>query len=165
MPEEFRCGGSRLTACRPAGRSGPLRSGLGPLFLVVAAAFGWGCSQGPSGEEAMRSQREYELGVGLVAEHNVPGAFDHLLRAVQLDPENAEAHNQLGQLFADRHDYARAEQEYQSALHIATEHPEELHAGFAAEVHNNLGSLYGAQERWDAAISQFRTAANDLVYS
>jgi len=113
----------------------------------------------------MRSQREYELGVGLVAEHDVPGAFDHLLRAIQLDPENGEAHNQLGQLFGERHDYVRAESEYRTALRDATEHPEQFHAGFAAEVHNNLGSLFGVQERWDDAIREFRVAANDLVYS
>lgn len=170
--EEFLWDSSRLTARRSAGRSGPLRPPLGPLalgvVLVVLVSGGLtnqGCGNGVSGEETMRSRSEFDLGVGLMNEGSTAGAFEHLLRSVQLDPDNAEAHNVLGVLFTARHDYTKAEEHLRAAIHAASAHAEDQRPSLSAELHNNFGVLYMEQERWDDAIRELRLAANDLLYT
>lgn len=128
------------------------------LALVLAA----GCAGGPSRDQVMRSQREYDLGVGLWQEHNLAGAFEHLLEAIDLDPDNAEAHLLLGKLFMiHRHDYERAEGHLREALraHEAVD----ARAGLPADVKNSLGVLYIHWQRYDAAIEVLREAASDLM--
>lgn len=128
------------------------------VVLAVLA----GCAGGPSRDQVLRSQREYDLGVGLWQEHNLAGAFEHLLEAIALDPDNAEAHLLLGKLFMiHRHDYERAEEHLREALraHQAVD----ARAGLPADVKNTLGVLYIHAERYDDAIEVLREAARDLM--
>ncbi|MBK8172124.1 MAG: tetratricopeptide repeat protein [Sandaracinaceae bacterium] len=113
----------------------------------------------------MRSQREYELGVGLMNENSLPMAFQHLLEAVRLDEENAEAHNVLGVLFTARRNFRVAEEHLQAALALTQNHDLELRPSLGAEIHNNLGVLYLEQDRFDDAIAQFEGATADLLYT
>ena len=75
------------------------------LAIALLSACG-----GVSREQVLRSQREYDLAVGLYGEQDVPGAFEHLLEAIELDPDNSDAHLLLGNLFMiHRSDYRQAE--------------------------------------------------------
>ncbi|MEZ4338247.1 MAG: tetratricopeptide repeat protein, partial [Sandaracinaceae bacterium] len=85
------------------------------LSTITVLALLVGCG-GISQEQAMRSQREYDLAVGLYGEQDTAGAFEHLLEAIELDPDNAEAHLLLGNLFMIvRQDFAQAEHHMREA--------------------------------------------------
>jgi len=139
-----------------------LRAGascLVALFLITA--FG-GCSGGPTREQVMRSQREYDLGIGLYQEQNVPGAFEHLLEAITLDPDNAEAHLMLGNLFMiHRADQERAEHHFREAMRANEAVP--ARAGLNADANNSLGVLYIHAERYADAEEVLRASAADLM--
>ncbi len=132
--------------------------GLG-LLLVAALA---GCGAGPSREQVLRSEREYDLARGLFGEQDYPGAFEHLLAAIELDPDNAEAHLLLGNLyFLRRADYERADHHFDEALRSAE--VTEQRASLPSDVRNSRGVMYINIERYDDAIEVLRVAASDLL--
>lgn len=121
-----------------------------------------GCGAGITREQVEHGEREYRLGVGLWGEQNAAGAFEHLLRAIELDPDNAEAHHFLGNLFwIVRHDYDRAEQHFREALRANQVAPGP--AGLEADVKNSLGVLYINAGRHEDAVTILREAASDLM--
>jgi len=132
-------------------------------FLLVLPLMG--CGGGTTPEESMRSQREYELGVSLMREASLPQAFEHLLRAVQLDGENAEAHHVLGVLFTARGDFAKAEAHLATAGQLAEDPAIEARPSLRSEIRNSRGVLLIHQEKFDEAIVELRAAANDLLYT
>lgn len=129
---------------------------------IVMLALATSCGAGVTRDQLERSEREYQLGVGLWGESNAPGAFEHLLRAIELDPDNAEAHHFLGNLFwIVRRDFERAEQHFREALRANEAAPGP--AGLAADVKNSLGVLYVNAGRHEDAIAVLREAASDLM--
>lgn len=129
---------------------------------IVMLALATSCGAGVTRDQLERSEREYQLGVGLWGESNAPGAFEHLLRAIELDPDNAEAHHFLGNLFwIVRRDFERAEQHFREALRANEVAPGP--AGLAADVKNSLGVLYVNAGRHEDAIAVLREAASDLM--
>lgn len=69
-----------------------------------------------------------------------------LQKAVSLDPKLAEAHLQLGNLYSDQHDYAKAIPEYQRALELNPNLP---------DAHYRLGQDYVHSGRKDLAQGEF----------
>jgi type IV pilus assembly protein PilF len=134
-----------------------MRASIALAFVLLAA-----CGGGPTREQVQQSQREYDLAVGLWSERNTPGAFEHLMRALELDPENGDAHLFLGQLFfMNRHDNERAEEHYRHALRLAS--MEHARPALSSEAKNALGVLYIHMERYEDAIALLREAASDLM--
>lgn len=132
------------------------------FFVVTLVLFGAACAGGPTREQVERSQRAYQLGVGLWTERNAPGAFEHLLESVQLDPDNAEAHHFLGNLFwMVRRDFERAEHHLREALRANGEVPGP--AGLDADIKNSLGVMMIHAGRYEEATAVLREAATDLM--
>lgn len=132
------------------------------VFALVLGLLAGGCGGGVSREQVERSQREYQLGIGLWGESNAPAAFEHLLRAIELDPDNAEAHHFLGNLFwMVRRDFQRAEHHLRQALRAneTAGGP----SGLEADIKNSLGVLLIHAGRHDDAIAVLREAASDLM--
>lgn len=138
-----------------------LRAGALSLALLALP----GCGGGPTAEETMRSQREFELGVGLMREGAGPQAFAHLLAAVRLDPDNGEAHHVLGVLYTARGDHAEADRHLREALRVARDPSLAPRPSLAAEVQNSLGVLRIHQRRYDEAVRVLTEAAGDLLYT
>ena len=127
------------------------------LAVMVFASCG-----GPSREQVQRSQREYDLAVGLYGERNIAGAFEHLFEALELDSENAEVHLLLGKLFMiHRSDYERAEQHLREAIRVHESVPGR--AGLPADARNTLGVLYIHAERHEEAVTVLREGSRDLM--
>ena len=151
------------------GRSDPLpirRITFATVLVVQVALLGAGCGgSGPSPEETMRSQREFELGVSLMREASMPQAFEHLLRAIQLDPQNAEAHHILGVLFTARGDAAEAERHLAEAARLADDPEVDVRPSLRSEIRNSRGVLLIQLGRHDDAIVELRAAAADLLYT
>ena len=85
-------------------------------------------------------------------------------RALRINPERSDAHNNLGDLFYVMNNYTDAETEYMKAMELSPDN---------AEYYNNLGLVYyalknyeGAEEKFSRAISlqhDFLEARNNLA--
>ncbi|MET0342723.1 MAG: tetratricopeptide repeat protein [Polyangiales bacterium] len=115
-----------------------------------------------SSERATRAQKEYELSVGLLGEQNIPAAFEHLFKARDLDPNNPEPHQLLGNLYLLRGDFDKSEQELRTAKRLAEPNPS-YGAPFVAEVENSLGVVLVHRQRYDDAIAILRESAANLL--
>lgn len=135
-------------------------TGVGSLlaFSLLAPA----CGGPASAENALRAQKEYELSVGLLGEQNVPAAFEHLFKAVELDPRNPEPHQLLGNLYMLRGDLTKAEAELLESKALAEKNPA-YGAPFVAEVENSLGVVLVHQKRYDEAIVLLRQTAASIL--
>ena len=110
----------------------------------------------------MRGQKEYELAVGLLGEKNVPAAFEHLFKAIELDSRNPEPHQLLGNLYLLRGDLEKAERELREARKLAEKDPS-YGVPFIAEVDNSIGVVLVHQRRYDEAVDVLREAATNIL--
>lgn len=128
-------------------------------FLIGASACG-----GPNEEDVRRAQAEYDLSVGLMHEQNVAGAFQHLQESIRLDPDHAEAHLLLGNLFLVRQDFQRSEHHLREALRANRALGSAGIPALNGEANNSLGVLYIHMHRIEDAIAALRAATADLTY-
>ncbi|MBN1655105.1 MAG: tetratricopeptide repeat protein [Deltaproteobacteria bacterium] len=135
------------------------------ILLLGLCSTNDGC--GAADENVKKSMTQYELAVGLHQEGNVPGAFQALTSAVELDPYNAKAHLFLGTLYLfsrknNQIEYDRkAEECFRTVLKIQSgdyASPENL----SADAHNKLGVLYIHQKRYQDSIKELKVAVSDL---
>jgi tetratricopeptide (TPR) repeat protein len=148
----------RTTAPR---RSGAPNTAIFLLLLVPSA-----CG-GVSEENRGRSQREYELAVSLYRdERNVRSALVALERSLQLDPENAEAHLLVGQLYGESELYERAEPHLRRAVELftrlAADDPEKV--ARLDEAKNSLGAALVNLNRAQEALPILREVVADVHY-
>lgn len=137
------------------------RSGLN--FAVCALlSLSFGCLRQASPDNALKAQKEYELSVGLLGEQNTPAAFEHLFKAIALDPHNPEPHQLLGNLYLLRGDFDKAGEELRRSKALAENHPS-YGPPFVAEVENSLGVVLVHQKRYDDAVKVLREAALNLL--
>ena len=76
-------------------------------------------------------------------------AIAHYRKALEIKPDYAEAHNNLGNALASRGQVDEAIAHYQKALEIKPDY---------AEAHNNLGMALASRGQVDEAIAQYRKA-------
>lgn len=134
------------------------------LGLMTIGVGSLGCVGGPDEAAIHRSESEFNLAVGLIEERNFGAAFQHLDTSIQLDPDNAEAHLLLGNLYLFREDFPHAEAE----LHESVAANARLGSGgrpaLVGEAQNSLGVVYIQSERLPEAVVALRAATSDLMY-
>lgn len=126
-----------------------------------------GCRFGVSADDVNRSQKQFELAVGLQQEGNTPGAFKTLYKALEYDPDNAKAHLLLASLFLLNRDedIARFDAQAESHFRKVIELQNNGKAGddtLASQARNGLGVLYIHQGRLQEAIVELDSAISDL---
>lgn len=114
-----------------------------------------------------QSQRRYELAVTLLRTENQPrSALVELERAVRLDPENAEAHLLIGQIYGGSGLYAQAEAPLRRAVELlrrdAAEDPAQR-ASFG-EARNSLGAVLVNLHRAAEALPVLIEVSEDVHY-
>ncbi|MYA80795.1 MAG: tetratricopeptide repeat protein, partial [Acidobacteriia bacterium] len=90
------------------------------------------------------AEMQHKLGRHADAEKNY-------LRAIEIDPQNIQAYNNLGNLFADLERLDDAIDLYKKTI--------ELDGGYSADSYNNLGLAYIGMQRQQEAEQVFRDAA------
>ncbi len=70
-----------------------------------------------------KAMSEFRKGTAELKKRQLPSAVDHLKTAVALDPEFAEAHNDLGFAYVRLKEYPQSLQEFQTALALAPNQP------------------------------------------
>jgi tetratricopeptide (TPR) repeat protein len=109
----------------------------------------------PDGE---RSYREFQLAASLRDEGQTAGAIEHLRKALELDPQNAEAHLLLGFIQMERRTYQNAETHLGTAIKLL----EKQSAGSTlAEARNIYGLCLIELGRYDDAVVVLRESASD----
>lgn len=110
----------------------------------------------PDGE---RSYREFQLAASLRDEGQVASAIDHLRKALDLDPDNAEAHLLLGFIQMERRDYQNAEQHLSNSIKLLEKQKRD--GSILAEARNIYGLCLIELGRYDDAIVVLRESATD----
>lgn len=98
------------------------------------------------------------LGHWLLEQGKADEAIDPSLRAVELDPDHPESRLQLAQVLGELGRMDQAETHLRHALSTAPEWSNLLRA----QIHNELGRVLAAGQRFDEALSCFRAALPDL---
>ncbi|MFL5344809.1 MAG: social motility TPR repeat lipoprotein Tgl [Hyalangium sp.] len=129
------------------------------VFLACCLAFVFvlsGCKHVPTEKEQQSADIHYNLGVQAQQAGKIQEALSEFQRAVELDPDNADAQNALGillHLSFRRH--SDAIEHYQKAL--------EVRPNFS-EARTNLANVYLDQGQYDEAIKLYEQVLNDMLY-
>ena len=136
-------GQGRFTFANPNGRH-TVRAGEVRRLARRADA------EDPDAAASFDSDDWYNLGLDLEEAEpaRAPAAYR---RAISLDPENADAHVNLGRLFQVRGDLRRAKRHYQRALSAAPLHQ---------LAYYNLGTLFDELDELDTALDYYCRAPN-----
>lgn len=107
---------------------------------------------GQTGEDGAELDSDEWYNIALDLEETEP---DHASaaygRALVANPDNADAHVNLGRLFQVRGDLKRATRHYQLALRTAPRHPLALY---------NLGTVFDELDEFDAAVGYYQRATS-----
>ena len=86
------------------------------LFVVVLLVIAFGCRSG--GSNMATSETQQEIGSRMAKMNLWREAMFRFKRAVELDPENAQAHSNLAVAYEANGDFENAAKEYREALRL-----------------------------------------------
>jgi type IV pilus assembly protein PilF len=131
-------------------------TGLWFAALLVVAGI-TACSQPAHKQSDSReaARLNAQMGIEYLRKGDIELAREKLTKAVELDPENADAQGALGLVYANTGDLAKAEKHYSKSLMLEPDDPNVL---------NNYGAMLCAQGKYEKADLQFRRATNNVRY-
>ena len=128
---------------------------LFPTILVAMVLAGWAAGCATTEEARQKSKGYYQEGLASL-DTDRQKAYVSFQKAVQLNPDNKEAHYGLGHILALQGKYGQAEQEFRAAISIDENY---------SEAHTYLGQVLISQDRWPEAIAAFRQALTNPLYN
>lgn len=139
---------------------GPLRArgalaAVGGLLALAGCAGSGGTRQQADAHYRIATAQLQAAG-GIQSEVNRRAAYPELMKAIALDPGNAEYHHLLGTLYFANRDYPMAEREVRAALKLRPDF---------GEARNSLGMIYADQGKLREAIAEYRAALRNLSYA
>ncbi|MGB8330657.1 MAG: tetratricopeptide repeat protein [Polyangiales bacterium] len=129
--------------------------------FVWLAYLGAGCATttGAGTPNSERSYREFQLAASLRDEGQMASAIEHLRTALDLDPNNAEAHLLLGFIQMERRDYGSAGEQLRDAIKLLEK--QKRGGSTLAEARNIYGLCLIELGRYDEAIAVLQQSATD----
>lgn len=126
------------------------------LAIVVAVSALAGCG-GPEAERAREESAlaHYDIGLGALAENNIPKAIGEFEAAVAEDPRSARGYHALGGAYLRDQQLDRAIAAFRRAVELNPR---------LSDAYNDLGAAYMRQQKWDLAIDAFRKALANPQY-
>lgn len=124
---------------------------LVPL-LLISGCVTTGGSLGVEPDLERAAQLNTELGIGYLREGMLERALAKLQRAVEQDPDYADAHAALAFTYAELREPEKAREQYEKALDLN---------GGNAQTRNLYGVFLCTRGRLDEAMAQFQRAARD----
>ncbi len=131
------------------------------LFLLLVIGL-TGCASNPgrSGDEEDARQKKLaalnvQLGSGYMQEGRYEVALERLNKALQYDPDSANAHTVLAILYERIRKPEQAEQHYRKAVELQPDN---------GDAQNNLGTFLCRQQKYDQAEAHFRKAWDNPFY-
>lgn len=107
-------------------------------------------------ERKKRSTLHTKIGTSLLTNGKLPEALGELLKAIELDNDNAVAHNNIALIYLFRNRSDLSEQHLQRALRLQPNY---------TEAKNNLGRVYIETKNYPKAIALLEEASSDLTYT
>ena len=104
----------------------------------------------------LEARSAYEAGVKSISEGRVSLGLASLRQATEVEPGNALYHNAVGAVLLNVGRYPDAQAEFQKAV--------ELDATYA-DAYHNLGSTYAEQGKWEEAITAYKKALAQTIYT
>jgi Tfp pilus assembly protein PilF len=131
------------------------------LLTVGFAVLGTACGGTEASEKSVRkSQRFYEAAsISWFDEKNVLAAIRNLVRAIETDPKNDEAHYLLGIIRLGRGELDEAEKHLRETVRLRKDRDPAGHAGAL----NNLGVLLIHQKRYEEAAAVLKQSAEEVM--
>lgn len=133
----------------------PRKAVSGLLLACLLAVLLPACAAS-SANRKNEAQARLQMGVTYLDQRNLPMAMRELMRASELDPGNPEIDMMLGLTYRARGDFGKAEEYLRKAIDRKPDY---------ADAHNNLGIVLANQKRWDEAVREFETAAENVLYT
>ena len=131
-----------------------LRIGL-TLVAAGAASASVPAWSKTSPERKEESGRYFRLAQVQLEQDKTMQAIDSVNKAIELDPDNAEAHYFLGYIHYQQSEYKPAERELKKAIKINP---------YYTDAHNHLGLVYRETKDYDKAMAEFEAALKDKAY-
>lgn len=126
------------------------------IIIVTAAIFIVSCATVSKEERLQKASAHYQLGISYMNDNNIQPAFVEFQKAIELNPEDKEAHNAIGLIYLLKlENYQKAVEHFENALRIDRAF---------SEAWNNLGFAYEKMERFDDAITAYRSAISNPLY-
>lgn len=125
--------------------------GVGLLVGAVAA-----CA-GPEAERAQQAsaQSHLDIGLGALAENNLPKAISEFQIAAKEDPRNPRIHHALGNAYLRNRQFDDAIASLRQAVELNPR---------LSDAYNDLGAAYVQKQQWDLAIDALRKALANPQY-
>jgi type IV pilus biogenesis/stability protein PilW len=113
---------------------------------------------GPEADLAKQAsaRSHYDIGLGALAENNIPKAIGEFQIAVKEDPSNPRSHNALGYAYLQSGQIDDAITSLRRAVELNPR---------LSDAYNNLGAAYVRKQQWDLAIDAFRKALANPQYA
>jgi tetratricopeptide (TPR) repeat protein len=106
-------------------------------------------------ETVKKSQGYYQEGLSTL-DSDKQKSFVSFQKALQINPQNKEAHYGLGHLLAGQGKWAQAEEHFRAALDLDPDY---------SEAHTFLGQVLEREDRWPEAVQEFRLALSNPLYA
>jgi Tfp pilus assembly protein PilF len=107
------------------------------------------------GEKRTEAQKYLRLGQINYDQGRTLEAIEALEKAIDIDPDLAEAHGYLGLIYLQQSDYKQARREFKKAIAINP---------YYTDGYNSLGIVYREQRKYDDAMAMFEKALQDKAY-
>lgn len=126
-------------------------------FVLVICLVQIACaSTSTTPERKKRSILHTQIGTSLLKNGKFPEAMGELRKAVELDDDNAIAHNNIALVYLFREKLELAEKHLVRAIRLQPEY---------TEAKNNLGRVYIESKKYNKAVSILEEATSDLTYT
>jgi tetratricopeptide (TPR) repeat protein len=119
------------------------------LFICVALIYAGCVTTNPTVRQRMDAQSAYHRGVAAASQKNYDGAIREFSKAIELDPNYADAYTNRGIAYAGKSDYDRAIADYNQAIWLDPNY---------ADVYNNRGLAYSSKGDSNRAIADYTEA-------
>lgn len=115
------------------------------------------CAAVDTESAAQAAVAHYKIGVAYLGENKIQQAFLEFQRAHELNPRNKEVLNAIGIVYLQHFDEtAKAIEHFEKAVRVAPDY---------SDAYNNLGVAQEKLGNFEAAISHYRKALSNLLYS
>jgi type IV pilus assembly protein PilF len=124
-------------------------------LLAFAALQPWMLAGCATEEIIKKSNGYYQEGVANLSVDRQK-AFVSFQKAIQLNPDNKQAHYGLGHIYALQGKFKEAEEAFREAIRLDDDY---------SEAHTYLGQVLAQQGRWTDAIKSYKRALSNPLYA
>jgi tetratricopeptide (TPR) repeat protein len=129
---------------------------LFPLLFAITLLPACATTSADDEMRKLEARSAYEAGVKSISEGRVSLGLSSLRQAAEVEPQNALYRNAVGAVLLNLGRFPDAQVEFQKAVELDPTY---------ADAYHNLGSAYAEQGKWEEAITAYKKALAQTIYS